>query len=152
MYQWLVFLHLVGLVLFAAAHGISAYTAFRIRQERDPRIVASHLGASKIATGPMYVGLLLLAIGGLGAAGAGGLLLAPWVIASYVVLVAVLVVMYTVATRYYVELRQLVGDGSAPVDRSALEAALDSRRPEILALVGFGGLLVLIWLMVIKPG
>ena len=33
---WIVFLHLVGLFLFAAGHGVSFVAAFRITQERDP--------------------------------------------------------------------------------------------------------------------
>ena len=44
------------------------------------------------------------------------------------------------------------GDDSPMVDRAVLEGRLDSRRPEILVLVGGGGLAVLIGLMVFKPG
>jgi hypothetical protein len=32
---WIVFLHLVGLFLFAAGHGVSFVPAFRIKLERD---------------------------------------------------------------------------------------------------------------------
>jgi hypothetical protein len=151
MYSWLVFIHLVGLVLFAIAHGVSVYAAFTVRADRDPRMVASHLAGSKIAVGPMYVGLLLLGIGGLGAAWSAGILLAPWVIASYVVLLVVLGTMYAVATPYYIRIRELVGDG-ATVDQGELDAALASRRPEVLASVGAVGLVLLVYLMVIKPG
>ena len=151
MYGWLVFLHLVGLVVFAMAHGASAFVAFRIRDERDPRMVASLLGISQLAIGPLYVGLLLIVVGGLGAAGSGGLLLAPWVVASYVVLTVVIAAMYGVASPYYRSLRELVADGTS-VDATALDAALRSRRPEILLGVGAVGLVLLVWLMVIKPG
>jgi uncharacterized membrane protein len=150
MYSWLVFVHLVGLVLFAVFHGVSMFAAFRVRSEPDPRIVATHLGSSKLVVGLMYIGLLLMGLGGLGAAWAGGLLLAPWVVASYVVLVIVLGAMYAVGTPYYVRIRELA---EAPdVDRAELAAALDTRRPEILATVGTLGFLVLIYLMVLKPG
>jgi hypothetical protein len=56
------------------------------------------------------------------------------------------------ATRYYQQVRALVGDGSGPVDQQALDAVLGTRRPELLATVGVVGLLVLVWLMVLKPG
>lgn len=156
LYPWFVFLHIVGVVLFAISHGASAYTAFRIRSERDPHTVASLLGMSQLAVGPMYIGLLLLVIGGLGAAAAGDLWFEPWIIASAVVLVVVLGVMYSVASPYYTKLRQAVGDprtGTAPTaSREELASLLDTRRPDILVTVGGVGLLLLVWLMVLKPG
>ena len=156
LYPWFVFAHLVGLVLFAISHGASAYVAFRIRSDRDPRAVASLLAMSELAKGPMYIGLVLLLLGGAGAATAAGLWFEPWIIASIVVLVVVLGVMYSVATPYYGELRSAVGDPSADVPASVtserLASILDTRRPEALLAVGTGGLLILVWLMVLKPG
>ena len=149
MYQALVFIHLVGVVVMAVAHGVSIFAAFRVRRETDPRIVAAVLGMSKSAVKLLYVGFLLLAIGGLGAAWHSGVLLAPWAIASYVVLAVVIGVMYGVATAYYVRLREMA---AAEVgDPGALRAALDTRRPEVLAIVGTSGLLILMWLMVVRP-
>jgi uncharacterized membrane protein len=152
MYQALVFIHLVGVVIMAVAHGVSIFAAFRVRRETDPRVVAAILGMSKSAVLLLYVGFLLLAVGGFGAAWQSGVLLAPWAIASYVVLIGVISVMYGVATGYYVRLRTLAsGDGAEPVDVAALQAALVTRRPELLAVVGASGLLVLLWLMVVRP-
>jgi Predicted integral membrane protein (DUF2269) len=150
-YSWLVFIHLVGLVVFAIAHGVSTFVAFRVRSEREPGLIAALLGMSQIGVGGLYVGLLLLGIGGLGAAWQGGLLTAPWVVASYVALGIVLVTMWSVASPYYGNLRKLAADPAAGSD-GRLAAALDSRRPEVLLGVGGAGLLVLIWLMVMKPG
>lgn len=152
MYQALVFLHLVGVVVFAIAHGVSMFAAFRVRGERDPKVIAAILGLSKLALGTLYLGLLLLGIGGLGAAWSAGALLAPWAIASYVVLVIVLGAMYALATPYYVKVRELVGDGTAEVNPAELERMLATRRPETLVAVGGVGLLVLVWLMVFRPG
>jgi uncharacterized membrane protein len=148
MYQALVFIHIVGVVIMAVAHGVSIFAAFRVRSETDPRIVAAILGMSKSAVMVLYVGFLLLAVGGFGAAWQSGVLLAPWAIASYVVLAVVVGVMYTVATGYYVGLRELA---AGEVDADALQAALATRRPEILATVGTSGLLILLWLMVVRP-
>ena len=152
MYQALVLIHIVGVVVMAVAHGVSIFAAFRVRRETDPRIVAAVLGMSKSAVMVLYIGFLLLAIGGFGAAWQAGTLLAPWAIASYVVLVVVVSVMYAVATPYYVRVRELAsGTGEDVVDASAMQAALDTRRPEILAIVGTTGLLILLWLMVVRP-
>jgi uncharacterized membrane protein len=152
MYQALVFIHLVGVVVMAVAHGVSIFAAFRVRRETDPRVVAAILGMSKSAVMVLYVGFLLLAVGGFGAAWQAGVLLAPWAIASYVVLAAVIGVMYAVATGYYVRLRELAnGESGESADPSALQAALVTRRPEVLAVVGTSGLLILLWLMVVRP-
>jgi uncharacterized membrane protein len=154
-YTWLVVLHLLGLLLFVGAHGVSAWVAFRVRGERDRSIIEALLGLSLSGTRIAYVGLLALVVGGLGAAWDAGLLLAPWVIASYVVLVVVLGVMYSVASPYYMGIRQALepkpGAGD-PIGDADLVARLDSRRPEILATVGGIGLVVLVWLMTAKPG
>lgn len=155
-YSWFVFAHLAGLVLFAICHGASAFMAFRIRGERDPAIVASILQTGALSIGPMYIGLLLLIVGGLGAAAGLNLWGKPWVIASIVVFIAVLVLMYAIASPYYMALRKSLEergpDGRPTVEPAALARQLDTRRPEILALVGTVGLVLLVWLMVIKPG
>ena len=54
----------------------------------------------------MYLGLLLLGIGGLGAAWQADLLLAPWVVASYVVVVVIILGMYAVGAGFYYPLRE----------------------------------------------
>jgi hypothetical protein len=153
-YQWLVLLHLVGLLLFLATHSVSFWVAFRIRRERSREVVAALLGLSARGNQLSYVGLLALGIGGLGAAGSADLLLAPWVVGSYVTLGVVLVVMWTVGAGYYYGLRDAVNGTkeSAPIGDEELVSRLDTRRPEILATVGGLGLLILVWLMALKPG
>ena len=66
MYQWLVFTHLVGLVLFVFAHGASAFVTFQIRALRDPAVVSNYLTVSQQAVQAAYFGLLLLLVGGAG--------------------------------------------------------------------------------------
>jgi hypothetical protein len=102
----------------------------------------------------MYLGLLLLGIGGLGAAGSAGLLTAPWIVASYVVLIVVFIAMYALGAGFYYPLREELDgtDGAPALDSGAMVTRLQNRRPEALSLLGFGGLAVLIWLMVFKPG
>ena len=154
MYQWFVFTHLVGLVLFAFAHGASAFVALRLPGQRDRALVASYLETSQLATRTMYVGLLLLLIGGVGAATINDFWTKPWVLGSTGVLIVVIALMYMLGTGYYARLRgQLAGtDGAAPMSDEALAAYLDERRPRILAGVGILALLIIIWLMVLKPG
>jgi hypothetical protein len=154
-YQWLVFLHLLGLVVFVMCHGVSMFVAFRIRGETNRELVSAFLGLSNRANQAMYLGLLALIIGGLGAAWNASSLAAPWVIASYVVLIATFVAMWALGSGYYYPLREgLVGSEKTPrLDDEALARTLStSRRPEALAVVGGVALVILVWLMVLKPG
>jgi predicted integral membrane protein DUF2269 len=156
LYPWFVVVHLVGLVLFAISHGASVFMAFRLRAERDPVVVDALLKTGQLSVGPMYIGLLLLIIGGLGAAAGANLWGKTWVIASIVLFIAVLVVMWAVASPYYMGLRKAFEergpDGRPAIEPSALARLLDTRRPDVVTLVGTVALVLLVWLMVIKPG
>ena len=154
MYQWFVFTHLIGLVLFVLAHGASAFVSWQIRTMRDPAVVAGYLSMSQQATRAAYIGLLLLLVGGAAAATDAGLWAKPWVWGSVIVLIVVFGGMYGLATSYYLPLRQLLAgkDGQPPIGPEALATYLNSRRPDMIAGVGALGLLILVWLMVMKPG
>jgi hypothetical protein len=154
MYQWFVFTHLVGLVLFVFAHGVSAFVSWQVRTLRDPAAITGYLTMSNQAVRVMYVGLLLLLVGGAAAATEAGLWSKPWVWGSAIVLIVVLVAMWALAASYYYKLRDLLAgkEGQPPIGPEALAVYLDSRRPEMIAGVGGLGLLILIWLMVAKPG
>ena len=155
MYGWLVLLHLVGFVVFLLCHAVSMWVAFRIRGEPDRGVITALLAMSSRGNQVMYVGFILLGIGGLGAAGIAGWLTAPWVVASYVVLAVTLVAMWTMGSGFYYPLREgLEGTEKTPrLDDDQLRATLiGSRRPEALAGIGFTSLVVLVALMVLKPG
>src|SRR5262245_66161501 len=106
MYQWLVFLHLIGLVLFVMTHGVSMFVAFRVRADPQPDTARLLLGLSQRANQAMYLGLLLLGIGGLGAAWNANQLTTSWVVASYVVLFLVLIGMWAIGAGFYYPLRE----------------------------------------------
>jgi len=77
------------------------------------------------------------------------------VIASYVVVVVTLLAMWAMGSGFYYPLREgLTGTEKTPrLDDAELRATLTgSRRPEALAGVGLTALVLLIWLMTIKPG
>lgn len=154
MYQWFVFTHLVGLVLFVFAHGASAFAAYQIRGLRDPMAIGGYLTLSQQAVRTSYIGLVVLLIGGAGAATDQNLWGQPWVWSSVIVLVLVLVGMYAVGSRYYMNLRKMLlgSEGRPAISEHDLAAYLNSRVPDTLGGIGALGLLVLIWLMVMKPG
>ncbi len=154
MFPWLVALHVIGVVLFLVTHGVSMWTAFRVRSETNREVIAALLGMSARSNQLMYLGLAILGVGGLGAAASVGWLASAWVLASYAVFLAVLLLMFVVASPYYYRLRDgLEGTEKVPrLDDEALRETLQTRRPDVLALVGGGGLVVLVWLMAVRPG
>jgi hypothetical protein len=154
-YSWLVLLHLSGLVVFAIGHGVSAFMAFQIRGSRDRALVLELLALSQRSNQVAYLGLLLLLVGGIGGAAQAGLLSRTWVVATTIVLVVVIGAMFAVAAGFYYPLRRRLeersADGTPTLTGDRLAAALHNRRPDILAAIGFGGLLVMVGLMVLKP-
>src|SRR5918993_2914443 len=115
MYSWLVLLHLIGFVVFLLCHALSMWVAFRTRGEPNREVITALLTMSSRGNQAMYLGFILLGIGGLGAAAMAGLLTAPWIVASYVVLAVTLVAMWTMGSGFYYPLREgLEGTAKTP--------------------------------------
>lgn len=160
-YNWVVFLHVIGAFTFVLAHGVSAGIALKLRQEREVPRVQALLDLSKTATQGMYIGLLVLLIGGITAAFMAGLWGHGWIWTAIALLVAMILFMWFRASVYYGEVRRaaglayyILGKGAGPAtapDTVALARLLGSSRAMELAGVGALGLAVIIWLMVMKP-
>jgi hypothetical protein len=160
-YPWIVLLHVLGAFGFVLAHGASAFAAIRIRSERDPARVAALLDMSGTSLGLMYGSLLILLIGGIAAGFIGGWWGFLWIWLAIGVLVLVIGAMYPLGSMHYANVRRAVGikPYNAPKDAPPpepltgpeLETVLASNRPFVLAAIGGIGLVVIIWLMVVKP-
>jgi hypothetical protein len=159
MYPYIVLLHVVGAFVFALAHGVSVAVGLRLRGVRSREQVAALLELSGIAIGGLYVGLLLLLVGGVWAGFAGDHWSRLWIWAAIAVLVIVTVAMYSIATPFYGRMRAAAGvltdpkqiaryGEIAPDELSRMGA---SSRPIWLAVIGGIGLLLILWLMVVKP-
>jgi len=159
MYSWWVYLHILGAFAFVFAHGASALAAFRIRATRDPAQVRTLLDVSSMALGVMYVGLLLLLIGGIAAGIVGDHFGRGWIWAALVILVVITVAMYAMATPFYGQLRVAAGarakeakvDPNPVVNQADIDALAGSNRPAVLLGIGAIGFLLILWLMVLKP-
>jgi hypothetical protein len=164
LYTWIVYVHVSAAFAFVLAHGVAVFAGFRIRPERDRARIAAMLDLSMASHGLMYASLITLVVAGLIAGAMGGWLGRLWIWTSIGVLVVVMAAMMLIATRHYLTLRQLVGAAISPREARALApspnsasvddelaARLCSRQPELLAAIGGGGLLIVIWLMMVKP-
>jgi hypothetical protein len=161
-YQWLVFLHIAGAFVFLIAHGISMGVSMRLRRERDPRRIMALLDVSSGSISGLYVGLLLLLVGGVIAGfmgpdqefGGSSWWGSGWIWVALGTLAVLMVFMYAAASSYYKRLRVIVGamaDGAQAVGEERLAELLTGPRPMVLAVVGLGGLLFILYLMLFKP-
>ena len=160
-YPWVVFIHVAAAFLFVMGHGASMWASDQIRRERDPVRIRTLLELSSRSLGLVYGALLTLLIAGIVAGIMGGHFSRGWIWAAIVVLVAIAVLMYVLASRYYGQVREAVGlrgyqtpkDAPDPTPVSAEELAVlvDTRRADYIGLIGIFGLLILLWLMMFKP-
>lgn len=158
---WIVFIHIVGVFTFLLAHGVSAGVLLRLRSERDPAAVRTLLDLSRRSMVAMSVGALVWLVAGILAGFSGNYWTTGryWIWASLVVALVIGGVMTPFGRLYLDRVRRAVGidpktgaiDASAPVDPARLDAAIKSGRPLTVALIGFVGLAVLVYLMRYKP-
>jgi len=161
MYRWLVVVHVGAVLGFVLAHGASVAVTIRIRGERDAARVRTQLELSRDCVGFIHMTLLLVVITGIVLGFAGGLWGHGWIWASIIVLIAMWLAMYALGTRYYDRLRAAVGAAQfygkgpgtelPPLDPAEVAALTRSSRPILMAVLGGSGLMVLVWLMIIKP-
>lgn len=153
-FQWWTFVHIVGVAGFLFAHGASGFVAFRLRTERDRARVETLMQLSGASIPLMYISLLVLIVGGVGA----GILLKSfaqgWIWTAIGLLVAVSLVMWVVNTPYYSRVKDAVKlrpSGVPRVSDEELDELLNARAPMVSAGFGFLALAAIIYLMVMKP-
>jgi hypothetical protein len=165
LHTWIVFIHVAGVIVFLVAHGVSVGVVLRLRAERDPAAVRTLVDLSRGSMIAMSVGALTWLAAGIAAGFTGNGGAGWWTTGSYwiwvsLVLAIVIIGLMTPMGRIYLNrIRTAVGvdvktggvDPGFQVDPAALEAAVRSGNPTLLAGIGVGGLLILLWLMVFKP-
>lgn len=160
-YPWLMFVHIAGLMTFVMGHGASAMVAFRLRNEREPTRIGALLDLSSASIGIAYLGLLLLLASGIAAGFNGGHWDRWWIWVSLAILLVILGGMYPMGSGYYAKVRHAVGKRAysdpkdapppEPATPAEVEALLVSPRPWILLAMGGGGILIILWLMLMQP-
>lgn len=161
MYGIVIFLHVVGVLMFVLAHGASNAVAFALRKERNMERVRALLMLSPSTFGMMYGGLLLILVSGI----IGGFMqnwwAQGWIWASLVLFIVIVVVMSVYVSPFYGGLRKAAGlpymekmkmqNPQPSVSDEELATLLESPRGIHAAVIGWAGLLVILWLMMFKP-
>jgi uncharacterized membrane protein len=158
---WIVFLHVLGAFMFVAGHGVSMFTVFQVRKEKDRSKLAALLDLSGWSLAVAGIGLLVLLVSGIVA----GIVLQSfghwWIWISLALFVVIGIVMTPIGGSYLRALRLAIGQrpGNAkpgdpdpvPVSDSELAALQASSRPEQLLAIGAGGFIVILFLMMFRP-
>ena len=163
MYPWIVYLHVLAVIAFMLTHGVSTVVALRLRSSQDPALARAwlELTASDTFFALLYGSLLALLLSGVVAAFMGQWWGEAWVWLSLLVLVAIIVAMFTMASSYYSAVRKALGmpyfDGrrrqpaADPASHEEIAALLAKSPALALAAIGFGGIAIILWLMMFKP-
>jgi hypothetical protein len=161
MYRVIVFFHILGAMGFLMSHGASASVAFRLRRETEIERIKALLDVSGTAVIVMWISLLVLAVAGIVLGFMGRWWNRGWIWTSIGLLLAIGIVMGIFSGRHYHGLRKLVGlpymEGSKdrpaeePASHAEILALINDHKPMVLTVVGFGGIGVILWLMMFKP-
>ena len=158
---WIVFAHVVGVFLFVAGHGVSIAVAYRIRPERDPARLLAYLDLSAWSLNLAGIGLLVLLVAGILAGLVAGDFGRLWLWASIVLFVVIGGLMTPLGGIPLSKIRYALGQRTrgmrstdpdpTPAPLADVVPMLDALRPGVLALIGGGGFLVILYLMMFKP-
>jgi hypothetical protein len=153
MYQWLVFLHILGVFGYLLAHGTAAAVSFSLRGEREIARMRAWLDLSRSVSPVAGVSLLVLVATGIAVGIMGNWWGHLWIWASLGLLVLMGISMTAVGSRSFNRLRLLVQQQkvSDNTTANALTPLQVDTHPLLLTVIGGGGLAVILWLMLFKP-
>lgn len=164
LYAWLVFGHLAALLAFVMAHGVSVGVLFALRRPGSLERTRSLLDLSATSFGAVYGSVLAILVFGIAAGIVGGrFTFGPWWLwISIALFVLIAFYMGFVRWNQMIVVRHAAGmqtpddvkkgiPAPEPGDAAAVVAAVEHVRPWLVTAVGFGGLLVILLLMMFKP-
>lgn len=163
MYPWMVYLHVLAVFAFLLAHGVSTIVIFRLRGRPDPAQARAwmELYINDRVFAVLYGSLLVLLLTGIIAAFMGDWWGQGWVWLSLALLVGIVAGMWLVGTRHMNRIRKALGmphfngrtnvPAGPPSPPEEIAALLGAAPALSVALIGFGGLAVILWLMMFKP-
>ena len=158
LYPWIVIGHVFFVIVAFGAHGVSAFSVFRVRAATDRTELRTLLDLSGVSLAVAGITLLIAIALGIWAAIIGGHFARMWPWAAIVVVVLVTVAMTPLAAGPMREIRTALGIGNdksgvplVPGSDADIATARAKLRPEATLIIGVVGLAVLVWLMEGKP-
>lgn len=163
-YPWLVVLHVIGVLFFFIAHGVSISVAFALKRESDPDRIRALLDLSRASLGaPVGVAVAVGFVAGVAAGFVGGWWGQLWIWISLALFVGVTIVMTPMAASRLNAIRIAAGaqPPAAPfarrpadpptMDPVELRRQLDAWNPAPIAALGLISFVAIVSLMLLKP-
>jgi hypothetical protein len=161
MYRWIIFLHVLGAFAFVMAHGASANVAFKLRRETSRERIAALLDLSTAYFSRMYLALFVILLTGIGLGFSGNWWGQGWIWLVLALLFAKFFSMSVIAARPFTQVRKVAGlpyfegmrsqPAVPPASPEEITVSAAAINPIPTAVVGFGGLALIVWLMMFKP-
>ncbi len=164
LYSWVVFIHIASVLAFVMAHGVSVSVLFGLMQGGSLERARTLLKLSESSFNAVYGSLIVLLVSGIVAGIMGGLFTDGrwWLWVSLALFIAIAFYMSFVRWRSMVDVRHAAGLQTAddvkkgiaapePGDEATIVAAVAKVGAWTVAAVGFGGLLIILALMMFKP-
>ena len=161
LYEWIKFLHVIAAITFMVAHGTSIAISFSVKREQDMSKIKTMLDLS----GSMWVATMLSLL----VAGIAGIVMGFmlswwsqwWIWVSVVLLLVITIWMFQIGQGKYHPLRKALGlpymargrdmPAVEPTSEEESRSLIAKTSPVLMLLVGYGGFVVIIWLMMFKP-
>jgi hypothetical protein len=164
LYSWLIFVHIGSLLAFVMAHGVSVSVLFALRRGGSLERTRSLLDLSSSSFTAVYASVVVLLLSGIAAGIIGNFFLSGrwWLWASLAIFIGIVFFMGWVRWVRMIDVRHAAGlqtpddvkkgiPAPEPSDEAAIVAAVERTLPWLVLAVGFGGLLVILALMMFKP-
>ena len=156
MYKYWVVLHILGVAAFLLAHGVSMFALYRLRSvDLDRARIVDAITFSGATSKPMYLSLIVLTVAGFVAGYQGKWLDDWWIWIAVAVLIITTVLMTLIAKPYFKRISAACAIRPSGVPRTSdeeLGELVRSPKVHLITAIGVGGLAIIIWLMVTKPG
>ena len=157
----IVFLHVIFVFGYLLAHGVSAAVAFALKKERDVQRIRTLLDLSAASYPVMFMTLYAFFIFGIIAGFMGSWWKLGWIWVSIVLLILIVFFMMAFGGGIYGEARTAAGarynvkgkwfpPEPAKSDEEVF-AILAKTNPTLLTVIGYGGFVIIAWLMLVKP-
>jgi hypothetical protein len=153
-FQWWLLLHITGVLVFVGAHGVSMFVLYRIRGERDRQRIAELITFSGTTTRPMYIGLAILTVGGIGLGITLHVFSQWWLWIAIGILLITIGLMSGLAKPYFRRITaacEIRPSGVPRVSDEELEQLLRSGEATVISVIGIVGLLSILYLMIFQP-
>lgn len=159
MYNVIVFFHILSAFAFVMSHGVSANIAFKLRHETSRERIAALLDLSVAYFNVTYLALAVMLLAGITMGFLGEWWGQVWIWLALGLLFLKSFGMWFLASRPFNDLRKVVnrplpeGQLQSPdplADAEEISALTAAIKPFLILIVGFGGLALILWLMLFK--